>query len=134
MENRVLYHLGMTLPLAIATFVGFTDNNPAFAQLTPDNTLGAESSVVIQQQLQDLIQWAEAGVVPTSQVQWVVDTRKMLLMSQFHMFARLARQNTMALVRSYITQAYVENKAAKEAKAFFLSQSYAFKGGDSPCR
>ena len=56
MENRVLYHLGITLPLAIATIVGFTDNNPIFAQLTPDNTLGTESSVVIQQQLQNLIQ------------------------------------------------------------------------------
>ena len=56
MENRVLCHLGMTLPLTIATIVGFTDNNPVFAQLTPDNTLGAESSIITPQQLRDLIQ------------------------------------------------------------------------------
>ena len=56
MENRVLYQLGMALPLAIATIVGFTENNPVFAQLTPDNTLGAEGSIVTPQQLRDLIQ------------------------------------------------------------------------------
>ena len=56
MENRVLCQLGMALPLAIATIVGFTENNPVFAQLTPDNTLGAESSIVTPQQLRDLIQ------------------------------------------------------------------------------
>ena len=55
MENRVLYQLGMALPLAIATIVGFTENNPVFAQLTPDNTLGAEGSIVTTQQLVDLI-------------------------------------------------------------------------------
>lgn len=66
---------------------------------------------------QDLIRWAEAGVVPTYQVQWVVDTRKMQLMSQFHMFAQLARQDTMALVRSYIKQAYLESLVAEQAES-----------------
>ena len=56
MENRALCHLAMALPLTIATIVGFTENNPVFAQLTPDNTLGAESSIVTPQQLRDLIQ------------------------------------------------------------------------------
>ncbi len=56
MENRVLCHLGIVLPFTIATIVGFTDKNSVFAQLTPDNTLGAESSIVTPQQLRDLIQ------------------------------------------------------------------------------
>ena len=56
MQNRVLEPLGIALPLIIAIITDFTDHNPVFAQLTPDNTLGAESSIVTPQQLRDLIQ------------------------------------------------------------------------------
>ena len=56
MQNRVLYPLGITLPLTVAVITGFPHHNSVFAQLTPDNTLGAESSIVTPQQLRDLIQ------------------------------------------------------------------------------
>ena len=56
MQNRVLYPLGIALPLTVAVITGFPHHNSVFAQLTPDNTLGAESSIVTPQQLRDLIQ------------------------------------------------------------------------------
>ena len=56
MHNKVLQQLGMALPLTFALTLGFKNSNLAFAQLTPDNTLGVESSIVTPQQLRDLIQ------------------------------------------------------------------------------
>ena len=56
MRNRALSHLSTALPLAMVVIVGFTDHFPVFAQLTPDNTLGVENSLVTPQQLRDLIQ------------------------------------------------------------------------------
>ena len=55
MHNRALSHLSRALPLAIGVIVGLTDHIPVFAQLTPDNTLGAENSTVTVEQLRDLI-------------------------------------------------------------------------------
>ena len=56
MNSRVLQSLKVVLPLTIAGFVAFADNSPGSAQLTPDNTLGSENSIVTPQQLRDLIQ------------------------------------------------------------------------------
>ena len=56
MGNRTLCKFSIALPFTIAGFLGLTFNNSAFAQLTPDNTLGAENSIVTPQQLRDLIQ------------------------------------------------------------------------------
>ena len=56
MQNRVLEPLGITFQVTIVVITGFTDYNPVFAQLTPDNTLGLESSIITPQQLRDLIQ------------------------------------------------------------------------------
>ena len=56
MNSRVLQSLKVVLPLTIAGFVAFADNSPVSAQLTPDNTLGSENSIVTPQQLRDLIQ------------------------------------------------------------------------------
>ena len=55
MGHRALCNLSRAFPLAIAGFIGLTINSPVFAQLTPDNTLGAESSTVTVEQLRDLI-------------------------------------------------------------------------------
>lgn len=65
------------------------------------------------QDAEALIRWGQTGVVPPSQVQWVVDPRKMLVMSQFQDFARLARRETMALVRRFLKQAVVESAIAE---------------------
>ena len=56
MNSRFLWQLARLLPITVAVIVGFTNNKPVFAQLTPDNTLGAESSIVTPQDLQILIE------------------------------------------------------------------------------
>ena len=56
MNSKVLQPLKVVLRLIIAGFVAFADNSPVSAQLTPDNTLGAENTIVTPQQLRDLIQ------------------------------------------------------------------------------
>ena len=55
MGNRALCNLSCALPLTIAGFIGLAGNNSVFAQLNPDNTLGAENSTVTVEQLRDLI-------------------------------------------------------------------------------
>ena len=55
MGNRAFCNLGFALPFTIAGFLGLTGNNSVFAQLTQDNTLGAESSTVTVEELRDLI-------------------------------------------------------------------------------
>ena len=53
MQKIVLCPLALSVHLAIS---GIINKNPVFAQLIPDNTLGAENSLVNPQQLRDLIQ------------------------------------------------------------------------------
>ena len=55
MGNRVFCNLGFALPFTIAGFMGLIGNSPVFAQLTADDTLGAERSTVIMEELRDLI-------------------------------------------------------------------------------
>ena len=56
MYSRLLWQLAVALPFTLAVVVGFTDSKRVFAQLTPDDTLGAESSIVTPQDLQILIE------------------------------------------------------------------------------
>ena len=56
MYSRLLWQLTVALPFTFAVVVGFTDSKRVFAQLTPDDTLGRENSIVTPQQLRDLIQ------------------------------------------------------------------------------
>ena len=56
MKKRISGCLGFALPLTIAGVIAGTGNSIVFAQLTPDNTLGAENSTVTVEQLRDLIQ------------------------------------------------------------------------------
>ena len=56
MNSKFLCKLSLVLPLTTAGFFGFMNHKPAFAQLTPDNTLGSENSIVTPEQLRDLIQ------------------------------------------------------------------------------
>ncbi|MGB0388205.1 MAG: hypothetical protein ACPGWR_25585 [Ardenticatenaceae bacterium] len=65
------------------------------------------------QQTEKLIRWGQTGIVPKEQVVWKVDTRKMSLMSQFQMFARLARQESMSLIRRFLKQAVIESAVAE---------------------
>lgn len=74
------------------------------------------------QQAEELIRWGQTGVVPQSQIQWVVDTRKMLVMSQFQDFARLARRETMTLVRQFLKQAVIESAIAEQGGAVSIER------------
>ena len=55
-ESRFLGNLDIILPIIITGFFAITDQKSVVAQLTPDNTLGIENSLVTTQQLRDLIQ------------------------------------------------------------------------------
>jgi hypothetical protein len=59
-----------------------------------------ELIVADQRETEDLLRWAKTGQVPDSQVRWIVDTRKMTIVSQLHDFARLAQQDTIAALRA----------------------------------
>jgi hypothetical protein len=65
------------------------------------------------EEAEEMIRWGQTGVVPARQVQWVVDTRKMGVLSQFQDFARLARRETLGLVRQFLQQAVVESALAE---------------------
>jgi len=73
------------------------------------NRIGAD-----WQKAEELIRWGQKGVVPQSQMHWIVDTRKMLVMSQFQDFARLSRQETMVMVRRFLKQAVIESAVAEQ--------------------
>jgi hypothetical protein len=79
------------------------------------------------QKAEELIAWGRTGVVPQSQVQWVVDTRKMLVMSQFQDFARLARRETMALVRRFLQQAVVESAITEQGGVVSIERREAIE-------
>ena len=55
MRNRIFWQFGIAIPLALAGVTATTSGNHVLAQLTPDNTLGAESSTVTVEQFRDLI-------------------------------------------------------------------------------
>ena len=55
MRNSIFWQFGIAIPLALAGVTATTSGNYVLAQLTPDNSLGAESSTVTTQQLVDLI-------------------------------------------------------------------------------
>jgi len=66
------------------------------------------------QQAEEMIRWGQAGVVPESQVQWVVDTRKMAILSQFQDYARLARREILDRMRDCLHQAVVESAVREQ--------------------
>ena len=55
MRNRIFWQFGIAIPLALAGVTATTSGNHVLAQLTPDDSLGAERSTVTTQQLVDLI-------------------------------------------------------------------------------
>lgn len=61
---------------------------------------------------EELIRWGRTGIVPPSQVRWVVDTRKMSIMAQFQDFIRQARRDTLAQLGECMEQVLVERAVA----------------------
>lgn len=64
------------------------------------------------QAAEELIRWGRTGIIPQSQVRWVVDTRKMSLMAQFQDFIRQARRDTLAWLGECMEQVLVEGAMA----------------------
>lgn len=64
------------------------------------------------QEAEELIRWGRTGIVPQSQVRWVVDTRKMSLMAQFQDFIRQARRDTLAWLGECMEQVLVKGAIA----------------------
>ncbi|MBC8449332.1 MAG: hypothetical protein H8D78_16410 [Chloroflexi bacterium] len=69
------------------------------------------------QEVEELIRWGRTGIVPQSQVRWVVDTRKMNIMAQFQDFIRQARRDTLARLGECMEQALVEGAIADRGGA-----------------
>jgi len=64
------------------------------------------------QEVEELIRWGQTGMVPESQIRWVVDTRKMTIMAQFQDFIRQARRDTLAQLGQFMEQILVEGAIA----------------------
>jgi len=69
------------------------------------------------QEVEDLIRWGRTGIVPQSQVRWVVDTRKMAIMAQFQDFIRQARRDTLAQLGWCMEQVLVEGAIADRGRS-----------------
>ncbi len=67
-----------------------------------------------QRETDDLLRWAKTGQVPDSQVRWIVDTRKMTIVSQLHDFARLAQQETVAEIKACVLEVLIERELAQQ--------------------
>jgi vacuolar-type H+-ATPase subunit H len=73
-----------------------------------------EQIVADQRETEDLLRWAKTGQVPDSQVRWIVDTRKMTIVSQLHDFARLAQQETVAEIKAGVLEVLIERELAQQ--------------------
>jgi vacuolar-type H+-ATPase subunit H len=73
-----------------------------------------EQIVADQRETEDLLRWAKTGRVPDSQVRWIVDTRKMTIVSQLHDFARLAQQDTVTEIKACVLEVLIERELARQ--------------------
>ena len=79
------------------------------------------------QRVEDLIRWGQSDCVPANQERWVVDTRKMQVMSQFQDFARVARQETMDEFKRSWQAAVVERAIARAETPVNAEQRHAME-------
>lgn len=79
------------------------------------------------QQAENLIRWGQSDCVPASQERWIVDTRKMQVMSQFQDFARVARQETMDEFKRCWQAAVVERAIARAETPVTAEQRHAME-------
>jgi hypothetical protein len=70
--------------------------------------------VADQRETEDLLRWAKTGQVPDPQVRWMVDTRKMTIVSQLHDFARQAQQDTITAIKACMLEVLVERELARQ--------------------
>jgi len=80
-----------------------------------------------QRETQDLLRWAKTGQVPESQVRWIVDTRKMTIVSQLHDFARLAQQDTVAEIKACMLEVLVERELAQQQQPVATARQSAIR-------
>ena len=86
-----------------------------------------EQIVADQRETQDLLRWAKTGQVPDAQVRWIVDTRKMTIVSQLHDFARLAQQETVAEIKLCVLEVLVERELARRRRPVSLARQSAIR-------
>jgi hypothetical protein len=67
-----------------------------------------------QHETDELLGWVKTGQVPDHQVRWMVDTRKMTIMSQLHDFARQAQADTITAVKECMVEVLVERELARQ--------------------
>jgi hypothetical protein len=64
-----------------------------------------------------LIRWGRTGIVPASQIRWVVDTRKMSVLGQFQTFSRQAHRDTLAQLAQCRAEVLLERAVAARGGA-----------------
>ena len=69
-----------------------------------------------------LIRWGRTGIVPASQIRWVVDTRKMSVLGQFQTFIRQARRDTLAQLAQCMAEVLLERAVAAHGGAVSLAE------------
>ena len=88
--------------------------------------------VADQRETKDLLGWAKTGQVPDPQVRWMVDTRKMTIVSQLHDFARQAQADTIAAIKTCMLEANVERELARQRSPVSAARQGAIR--EAMCR
>ena len=83
--------------------------------------------VADQRETEDLLRWAKTGQVPDHQVRWIVDTRKMTIVSQLHDFARQAQQDTVVEIKACVLEVLVERELARQRPPVSLARQSAIR-------
>jgi len=73
--------------------------------------------VAAWQEAEALIRWGRTDQAPPSQVRWVVDTRKLSILTQFQDWGRQARRDTVARLRQYMEEVLLAEALAARAVA-----------------
>ncbi len=83
--------------------------------------------VADQRETEDLLRWAKTGQVPDHQVRWIVDTRKMTIVSQLHDFARQAQEDTLTAIKACMLEVLVERELARQRSPVSLARQRAIR-------
>jgi hypothetical protein len=80
-----------------------------------------------QRETEDLLGWAKTGQVPDHQVRWIVDTRKMTIVSQLHDFARQAQADTITAIKECMLEVLVERELARQRSSVSPARQRALR-------
>jgi hypothetical protein len=83
--------------------------------------------VADHRETEDLLGWAKTGQVPDHQVRWIVDTRKMTLVSQLHDFARQAQEDTITAIKACMLEVLVARERARQRSPVSVARQSAIR-------